>query len=257
MLPYLIAMNEEFVLNSTGTWCVAMHERNAVKFAEEEMGKVVFYNLNAFGKPLKTAIFLGGMEYEYYANLLRGKSGNLDFPHFDQALYARIVQQKELFIMPGVVKGIGQFPDSEARLIESSQTYYLQDLEAGNCPAFFSEPDMLLAVLNLSLAIQTKVSLDRTDMQDGLPVFTEGGFSNNDAYNAILAAFYPKSQFAITNLREATAFGAAILGKSVMDQKHPKALSDYVHINKERVQTPELPGLEDYLEKYMSIVARS
>jgi sugar (pentulose or hexulose) kinase len=112
-------------------------------------------------------------------------------------------------------------------------------------------------VLNLSLAIQTKVSLDRTDMQDGLPVFTEGGFSNNDAYNAILAAFYPKSQFAITNLREATAFGAAILGKSVMDQKHPKALSDYVHINKERVQTPELPGLEDYLEKYMSIVARS
>ena len=32
LLPYLISMKEDFVLNSTGTWCVVMHEQKKVHF---------------------------------------------------------------------------------------------------------------------------------------------------------------------------------------------------------------------------------
>jgi ribonuclease D len=48
-----------------------MNEKEEVSFEKDELGKVVFYNMNAFRKPIKTAIFLGGMEFEHYSKLER------------------------------------------------------------------------------------------------------------------------------------------------------------------------------------------
>ena len=82
----------------------------------------------------------------------------------------------------------------------------------------FFQAEEALAVLNLSLAIQTKVSFDRADMTKGLQVFTEGGFSKNDSYNTLMTSFYPDSKFYLTDLKEASAFGAAITGKAAYEK---------------------------------------
>ncbi|HDP79641.1 MAG TPA: carbohydrate kinase, partial [Spirochaetes bacterium] len=47
MIPYLVKASKPFVLNTTGTVCVAMRPAAGVTFTPDEMGKVVYYNHNA------------------------------------------------------------------------------------------------------------------------------------------------------------------------------------------------------------------
>jgi sugar (pentulose or hexulose) kinase len=255
MLPYLVSMDEPFLLNSTGTWCVIMNEKEEVQFDREELGKVVFYNMNAFWKPVKTAIFMGGIEFEHYSNIFHQLHGRTDYPEFDERLFQKIIDERKLFILPSVAKGIGQFPDSEARVVEGDKTYLLEELEKdGMYPDFFNTYEEAFAVLNLSLAVQTKVSFDRAGMVPGTDVFTEGGFSKNDSYNTLMTSFYPDSNFYLTGLKEASAFGAAMTGKVAYEQVDIHALASLITIDKHQVPGNGLTGIEAYLKKFISLI---
>lgn len=254
-LPYIISMNEPFLLNSTGTWCVIMNEKEEVKFVEDELGKVVLYNISAFWKPIKTAIFLGGMEFEYYSELLKKIHSRSDFPVFNSAIFQKIINENSKFILPSVAMGIGQFPDSKPRVIENGKVFTLEDIESGkSVPEFFNNYEEALAVLNLSLAIQTKVSFDRADMTKGLKVFTEGGFSKNDSYNTLMTSFYPDSEFFLTDLKEASAFGAAITAKAAYENSDIKSLGSLISIDKKPVSRNALHGIEEYYAKFISLI---
>ncbi len=255
LLPYMVSMTEQFLLNSTGTWCVIMNEKEEVKFEKDELGKVVFFNMNAFWKPIKTAIFLGGMEFEYYFELLKRIHHRKDFPLFNSTIVQKIIDEKSKFILPSVAKGIGQFPDSEARVIENGKVFTLEDIQSGQfVPELFNNYEETLAVLNLSLAIQTKVSFDRADMTRGMKVFTEGGFVKNDSYNTLMTSFYPDSEFFLTDLKEASAFGAAITAKAAYEEKDIRSIASFISIDKKPVPKNSLVGLETYYNKFLSLI---
>lgn len=255
LLPYMVSMKEPFLLNSTGTWCVIMNEKEEVKFEQDELGKVVFYNMNAFWKPIKTAIFLGGMEFEHYTGFFKKENNRADFPPFNPEVYQKVIDEKTAFILPSVAKGIGQFPDSLPRVIEGERVYSLEDIVSGSArPEFFSRYEEALAVLNLSLAIQTKVSFDRADMTKGLQVFTEGGFSKNDSYNTLMTSFYPESSFYLTDLKEASAFGAAITGKAAYEKLDISSLQQFISIDKKVVAKNKLTGIKGYFDKFISLI---
>lgn len=255
LLPYLITRDKDFVLNSTGTWCVIMHERDEIHFNEDELGKVVFFNISAFSKPVKTSIFMGGAEYDVYNDILTNIHGDRQPPVLDLALIQKIIDEKSCFIMPGITKGTGQFPESEARIIENGRVIPFDSIIRGEIiPDCFNDRDKAFTVLNLSMAIQTKVSLDRSDMKDGIPLFIEGGFSKNDIYTALLTLFYPSSEIVLTNLDEASAFGAAIIGKSAMENKEPHAFKDHFKIEKIPVRKIFIPEVWEYYDKFMELV---
>ncbi len=255
LLPYLVSMQEPFLLNSTGTWCVIMNEKEQVHFEPDELGKVVFYNMNAFWKPIKTAIFLGGMEFEHYAAIFNKLNSRADFPPFDQRVYEKVIRENEYFILPSVAKGIGQFPESRPRVIEKGKVYELKDIESGiSLPGFFSNYEEAFAALNLSLAIQTKVSFDRAGIEKGMQVFTEGGFSKNESYNTLMTAFYPESSFFLTGLKEASAFGAAMCGKAAKEGIDISSFKSLIKIDKMPVPAIKVEGLDAYYKKFMSLI---
>lgn len=255
LLPHLITSKGEFVLNSTGTWCVIMHEQDKVLFNEEELGKVVFFNLSAFSKPVKTAIFMGGLEFEAYDNVLKEIHGNIENNFFDAELYEKIIDEKQLFILPGITKGTGQFPESEPRIIEGCKIYHFDQVKKyKHFPEFFNDKITAYAVLNLSLAIQTWVSLERADMRNGLPLYIEGGFSRNEAYNILMTTFYPKSNVYLTNLDEATAFGAALIGKAASEKSDPTHYKQLLNIEKKPVIKAKFRNLEGYVEKFLNLI---
>ena len=255
LLPYMVSMDKPFLLNSTGTWCVIMNEKDEVLFKDDELGKVVFYNLNAFWKPVKTAIFLGGMEFEHYSGIIQKIHNRTDIPGFNQEIYQQIIDNCAEFILPSVAKGIGQFPDSVPRVVDNESVYSLDDLETGNViPSFFQDYEKAFAVLNLSLAIQTKVSFDRADMTKGMQVFTEGGFSKNESYNTLMTSFYPDSSFYLTSLKEASAFGAAMTGKAAFENIDISSLRSNISINTKVVPTNCLEKIYKYFEKFISFI---
>jgi L-fuculokinase len=255
LLPYLITMENDFVLNSSGTWCVIMHQKDKVEFREDELGKVVFYNISAFSKPVKTAIFMGGLEFDHYLGIFRKLNMKEQLPSFNYEMYSEIIRKRELFILPSVTKGTGQFPESEPRIIEKGKIRFITDINAGKTiPEFFRDYETACAVLTLSLVIQTRISLERADMVDGLPLFVEGGFSANESYTSLLTASYPSSDVFITSLLEATAFGAAILGKASIEKVRPAGLRDFINIEKTKVPKVEMKGINEYVADYLKYI---
>jgi L-fuculokinase len=255
LLPYLISMDEDFVLNSTGTWCVVMHEEDKVNFNEDEIGKLVFFNISTFSNPVKTSIFMGGLEYDQYHEILCKMHGNNAIPEVDVALLNDIANDRTCFILPGITRGTGQFPDSEPRIIEGERIIPFEKFKSGEIiPDFMKDRKKAYAVLNFSLAVQSKVALDRSGMKDGMLLFTEGGFSKNNVYNALLTAFYPNSEIALTNLDEASAFGAAIIGKSAVEKVNPKEFRGEFEIEKKPVHRINISGIQQYQDKFLELV---
>ncbi len=253
LIPYLIKRpGEDLIVNSTGTWCVAMHPEQSVRFDEDELGKAVFYNMNAFAKPVKTSILMGGLEFETYTAILRERFGLRQFPAFDPDLYRSILKERAEFILPAVVQGTGQFPDSEARILDHGTVFSLESVSSGGAvPELFSNTRRAYAVLNLSLAVQTVIALERVGLKQGVTVYTEGGFRNNEDYNILLAALVPKATFVLSGMPEATSFGAALVGWSAVEGVSLPDLAPRFTLEQEAVREVELPGIGEYQNAFM------
>lgn len=255
LIPYLIKGDKDFILNSTGTWCVVMHPTKEYSFSDEEIGKTVFYNISARKELVKTAIFMGGLEFETYMTLLQKFNKRDNYPSFDRDVLQSVLDNNSDFIIPGVVKGAGQFPDSTPRIIEGEKVYSLSELEHEHFPDFFSKYKYAHAVLNLSLAIQTSVSLERVSVPAGVPIYIEGGFRRNDVYKRLIASLYPDSPVYTTNIKEASSYGAAISGKAAFEKVSLEELSDYVQIEMELVEPVDLKNLQVYTSKFLKKIS--
>lgn len=256
LLPYLITRTGDFVLNSSGTWCVMMHPTDEVAFAPDEVGKMVFYNLSYRGQPVKTSILMGGLEYDTYHGLLRDLHGREDEPDLNVPLLEEIIAAADTFVLPSVVKGSGQFPDSGARVVEPDrEPAHLEAIQAGTTiPAAFSDYERALALVNLSVAVQSVVALRRVGTQDGTEIFIEGGFRNNTAYLAILSALLPNNPIALTSVEEATSFGAALCARAALEGRPVEELAQSVQVDVQRVEPVSMPGIERYLRRFIELI---
>jgi L-fuculokinase len=256
LLPHLAKRSGgDFILNSTGTWCVLMHPQERYGFSPEELGKVVFFNRSAFNKPIKTAIFLGGMEHEAWIDAIKAASGISPcdaLPSPSPADYRAVVDSRSEFILPEVVPGTGQFPGQAARVSLDGLDYALCDISSGaQVPGFLRDPGKATAALNISLALQTLVALERAGLGPKTEVFTEGGFRRNAGYNAVLAsALDGRSGGAyLTDIAEATSFGAAMTAEAALRGGKPDELASLFDIEYKRVLP--MDGLGD-LDAYRS-----
>ena len=255
LLPYL-AKNDagDFILNSTGTWCVCMHPQEKISFTEDDIGKIVFYNQSAFRKPVKTSIFLGGMEVDTYVKLYKKINNTDDFPSSDENAVNEILAANDTFILPEVVAGSGQFPASKAGVWERGTFYPLADIQSLKAiPEIMRDKKRFFAVLDLSLAIQTETALRRAGLGEDTKVFTEGGFRKNALYNAIIASVLGGNEVFLTSMKEATAFGAAMSAAMVLEGKSHTALASAITIEYNKVSPFAIKGYEDYKNKFIAL----
>ena len=251
LLPYLLVHRKrDFVLNSTGTWCVAMHRVPAISFRREELGQKVLFNIDALGDLHKVSFLMGGQDYGLYHNLIAGDDAAFDTQRIDACL-----AHADRAILPGASPS--QFPGMSGGASADDQQWSLDDLQAGNAPAWFADPVMAHDYLNISLAIQTKVALQRTDMAEESVVFVEGGFRNNGTYLAVLAALLPQASIALTDLPQATAGGTAILALALAQGRELADYAEQLTIAEQPVATPNLDHLAAYENAYMQRVVVS
>ncbi|MCG8479515.1 MAG: carbohydrate kinase [Spirochaetales bacterium] len=259
LLPYLLKKKgEDFVLNSTGTWCVAMNpgplgEGMPAEFEGDEIGKSVFFNISAFGRPVKTTILMGGLEFGTYTEILKDIHKTDTLPDFNKGLYQRIIDRRRHFIVPGVVPGTGQFPDSRARVVDGEREYALDEIRSGAViPPLFQDLPVSYAVLNLSIALQSKVALQRVGLTPGMSIFVEGGFRHNLDYNLLLAAFFPDNPIFLTGIEEATSFGTALTAWAARDGEEPERYTALFEIETFPVRPESFRGITEYEKEFFS-----
>jgi sugar (pentulose or hexulose) kinase len=256
LLPHFAKKGKTgFALNSTGTWCVMMNPVKEYGFAPEELGKVVFFNISAFGVPVKTAIFIGGQEFETWSKILMAKHGRDDFPPYDQECYARILRGADCFLLPELVAGTGQFPGSKPRVVEGGQTWYYEDIAKGRgFPPCFEDYERGFAVLRVSLVMQSLVALERTGLRPGQEIFTEGGFRKDEAYNRLLSSAFRDNRVYLTGTPEATALGAAMTAKMALTGKSLAELAGDFEVDYQEVEKSGMPELFSYRKAWMEQV---
>lgn len=255
LIPYMITSSSDFLLNSTGTWCVALHPEREAKITGRDTGKLILYNISVFEKPVRTAIFMGGTEFETYWNMLKSYHGLDRLPPFQPRLYREVLKDSSCFIFPGIVKGGVQFPNSKPGVYENQNFYPLADIESGcRIPEFFKRPNYAYAVLNISLALQSAEAFKNTHIGRETEIVTTGGFTKNKDYNALLKALLPENNVSTSSITEATALGASLLARCSLENKPLSAFDEVVLENRLYVPSVDLPQLSRYRQKFLSIL---
>ncbi|TVR44030.1 MAG: hypothetical protein EA402_08005 [Planctomycetota bacterium] len=254
LLPYLLKHpNRDFVLNSTGTWCVAMHRVPQALYREEELEQKIIFNIDALGQLHKTSFLMGGQDYALYAGMIGGND-----PGFDQTRVDGHLAELGNAILPGAHPS--QFPGmhggASGHKGESRISWSLEELSGGG-PEWLRQPEKAYDYLNASLAIQTTVALARTDMQAQSTVFVEGGFRNNSTYVALLAALLPEASVVLTDLSQATAAGTALLALDLVVDADLRSLASHLEIQEHHVPAPRLEHLAAYSEDYLRLARPS
>ncbi|MDR0525330.1 MAG: carbohydrate kinase [Spirochaetaceae bacterium] len=255
LLPHFAKKGETgFTLNSTGTWCVSMNPVKNYGFEPEELGKAVFFNISAFRKPVKTAIFLGGQEFEIWSKTLRDLHKREDLPPYNPAIFSSIFHDRKIFLLPELTPGSGQFPKSSARIVENQRVYSFESIRSGDArPECFKNYEQSFALLRLSIVLQSLTSFERIGCAPGAEIFTEGGFRKDPAYNALLAGALPANRLFLTDIAEATALGAAMTAKMALTGMKLGDLSKDFDIDYREVEKPAFPELVLYRNKWLNL----
>jgi len=251
LLPHFAKKGEKgFILNSTGTWCVIMNPVNEYGFAPDELGKVVLFNISAFGSPIKTAIFLGGMEFETWSEFFMKQHHRDDMPGWDEELYHSILKEKKLFLLPELKQGSGQFPFSKARLVLDGKDYLFNGEDSP--PPGIVEFEKAIAALRISLVMQTLTALERTGITDGVEVYTEGGFRRDESYSRLLSSALPNNRVCLTGINEAAALGAAMTAKIALSGKSIKDLAGDFEVVYQEQEKSLFPELASYRKAWLA-----
>ena len=248
LLPYLVKYaGRDVAVNSTGTWCVAMHHVPEVRYAAGELGTKTIFNIDALGGFQKVSFLMGGQEYALYHELAGGAD-----PGFDPARYAAACTRTGDGVLPGAFPS--QFPRPRGGVYTNGNVTSLADLKAGQRPTWFADQVLAHDLLNLSLALQTEVAIRRTGIMAGTTIFIEGGFRNNPAFLALLTALLPANPICCTSLAQATSSGAALLGHAHLAGVAPTALADAIVIEEQPVPGVTVPGLDGYRRAWLGMV---
>ncbi|WP_347139675.1 FGGY-family carbohydrate kinase [Paracoccus sp. SSK6] len=180
LYPHILGRKTPFAVVSTGTWVVAM----AVGGDEARLdpARDVLVNVDALGRPVPSARFMGGREYETV------RAGSTADPTDADR---EAVRRGRVMILPAVEPGSGPF---RGRRMEWTGSPHTDGQRA--------------AALSWYLALMTHTRLGMTGARG--PVIVEGPFARNRDYCAMLATLHPDGVEVATSAT-GTSLGAAML----------------------------------------------
>ncbi len=185
-LPHLVARAAPFTVLSTGTWVIAMAAGGTVDGLDPAADMLA--NVDALGRPVPTARFMGGRELE----LLAGADALLTAA--TQSDVAAVIAAGAM-ALPSFVAGSGPFMGQPGRLAGPAQT----------------PPARRAALAALYAALIVDVMLDRLGAAG--PVIVEGSFHRNAAFCGLLAALRRGQPVHATDDPSGTARGAWLLAR--------------------------------------------
>ncbi len=195
LVPYLRSISDEFVLLSTGTWCIAMHPFNESPLSAEELAEDVLCYLQPNGKPVKASRLFGGhFHEEQVARMEAHFGGSYHDLTFSERVFSLSSRSSSVFECAFASRDLHDFPD-----LASAYDQFMVDLVGQQ-----------LHSLNLLLKDAPVKQL-----------LVDGGFSKNEWYMRLLAHALPEVEVYAAEVAQASALGAALM---VYEGETPKDL---------------------------------
>jgi sugar (pentulose or hexulose) kinase len=201
LVPYFAAGMKDFLVQDSGTWVVTMSPQRQARFRADEIGKEVFFNRSVYGGPVKTTVFRGGAEFDFYRTRVFPQWKHPD--GVDEKTVRDVVARREAFSLPTIERGSGLFPSSVARL--SGLDTVFRDAASAWC------------VVDLGLAAQGYHAIRMAAGRSVSRVIIEGNIArNNPIYRSAIAALMPRTKV-FSGAGGGAALGAAILAAAAVE----------------------------------------
>ncbi len=192
LIPYLlrekrnavqrVAVQEPFVLISTGTWCISLNPFNSSPLTDEELSKDCLCFMTFEGKIVKASRLFAGNKHHTETKKIAAHFGvNEDF-------YKNIVFDKDILAAIRTTK--------DAAFDNEIMAYH----------------QLMLEIVNEQVA-STNLVIYNTDKS--VPpiktIYIDGGFSKNSIYIELLKLSFPEMTITVASVNQATAIGAALV----------------------------------------------
>ncbi|UHS55545.1 FGGY-family carbohydrate kinase [Agrobacterium vaccinii] len=215
LLPHLMARERPFSVVSTGTWIICFGVGASLETLDAARDTLV--NVDAFGKPVPSARFMGGREFEILtAGIIAPSDAEL-------SVALEHVLANDILYLPNAIYGSGPYPGRKGHWRNEPRG----DAERHVSASLYAA---MMTATCLALVGNPKTTV------------VEGPFGNNGVYTQALAAI-SGSDVLVTdsNSPSGTALGAALL-----------AISNAPRQSYHAVQP--LQDLSGYYEKWRSVV---
>ncbi len=215
LLPHLMVRERPFSVVSTGTWIICFGVGASLETLDAARDTLV--NVDAFGKPVPSARFMGGREFE----MLTAGIKSLSEAELGAAL--ETVLADDILYLPNAAEGSGPYPGRKGHWLNEprgeAERYVAASLYAA-----------MMTASCLALVGNTQTTI------------IEGPFGSNRIYTQALAAI-TGSDVLVTdsNSPSGTALGAALLAIRHAPQQSYHAVE-------------ALRGVSDYYSKWRKIV---
>ncbi|MGY5774670.1 FGGY-family carbohydrate kinase [Rhizobium sp. LEGMi135b] len=217
---YQAADLSDFTVVSTGTWIVALTDRNGVDFSVEQPGHSC--NADVFGNPAPGMLTMGGREFSTVAAKASG-------PASLQAL--RMIVESGTFALPTFGSDDGLFPGTARR---------------GRLEGPLVEEESVRFTLAVLYSALLTVACIR-DLPPARTVVLDGNFVVDPLYGAIVAALLPDRRVLVSRSATGTATGAAMLAAHE-SRASPAALAA------EAPDISGLPELSSYQQHWQTLI---
>ncbi len=194
LIPYLNyhQENEDFVLISTGTWCISMNPFNNEALTNNELQNDCLCFLQNSGKPIKASrLFAGQIHEEQTKRIADHFAKKLDF-------YKTIAFDKKLI----------------KELTQNTAQSHLTDCQFANTNlTTFSNAKEAYHTLVAELVAMQIQSTKWVILKEKAPknIYVDGGFSKNPIFMTLLANYYHNSSVFAAEVSQASALGAALV----------------------------------------------
>ncbi|MFD1942293.1 FGGY-family carbohydrate kinase [Paradevosia shaoguanensis] len=185
LLPHLLSRTPPFAVVSTGTWVIVAAPGGDLMHLDAHRDCLA--NIDAFGKPVPSARFMGGREFSL---LTEGREANPS----DETMQ-RVIDDA-IMLLPSVVEGSGPFPQRKARWTHPREAL---------------DDETAFAVVSFYLALMTAECLALAGAEGDIVV--EGPFAANHAYLRMLESAACRPVIASQGSATGTAIGAAMLAR--------------------------------------------
>ena len=205
LVPYLMGSSEEFVLVSTGTWCINMNPFNSEPLTDNELKNDCLSFLTYEQKPVKSSrVFLGHI---HDVNI---KKINKSFNVSDDA-YKTVALDNRL-----LKKLLSETNDKRTFFKNGmSDNYIDEEINLSEFESF--EHCYHQFVVDLAKIVSDSISLIMSNKQSVRHLYITGGFARNQIFTSTLASIYSQLSVFTSEIDNATSFGAALVINSNMN----------------------------------------
>ena len=208
LAPYILKSREEFVLISTGTWCINMNPFNAEALTMGQLEKDCLSYMSISQKPVKSSRLFMGHIHDVNTKRLTEHFKVSDDAYKKAGCNTKLIStlkgtyKQRVFFNAGVPE---EFIDERVDLNQFGS---------------FEEAYHQL-ILDLTSIEKDTLDLVLTQNSNTKSIYISGGFARNEIFVREMASLYPEMNIYTSEIDNATALGAALVVWDAMNEPLP------------------------------------